>query len=93
MDEINKKAEKIMAMENQFKSVQPVIIEEYSSSVLEFKLNQEKSLNSLNYQMVSILLNKMKDIVINEDSAPRVIMMSGCGEKSFCAGGDIVEYF
>ena len=43
--------------------------------------------------MLDVMLKKLKAGVADGDEGVRVVMVSGNGGKSFCAGGDIVEYF
>lgn len=50
-------------------------------------LNQEKSLNSLTFEMIQIVSKTLRDWH-NNDSIVGVTLQ-GAGEKSFCAGGDI----
>eukprot|EP00009_Paramoeba_aestuarina_P000189 CAMPEP_0201510048 /NCGR_PEP_ID=MMETSP0161_2-20130828/2902_1 /ASSEMBLY_ACC=CAM_ASM_000251 /TAXON_ID=180227 /ORGANISM="Neoparamoeba aestuarina, Strain SoJaBio B1-5/56/2" /LENGTH=394 /DNA_ID=CAMNT_0047905165 /DNA_START=62 /DNA_END=1246 /DNA_ORIENTATION=- len=50
-------------------------------------LNRPKALNALNLPQVRYLYPKYK--VWDEDSAEKVIVLKGVGEKAFCAGGDI----
>ena len=57
--------------------------------MFEFKLNVPKSLNSLDLDMVDLMLGKLKTWNKDPASAPRVALISGVGEKAFCAGGDI----
>ena len=55
----------------------------------EFKLNAPKNLNSLDFDMVHLMLKKVKQYHTNPQNAPKVLLMSGAGGKAFCAGGDI----
>lgn len=50
-------------------------------------LNRPKALNSLNYPMVTAIIEKLKEW---EDQLQCVIVKS-CIEKAFCAGGDVVS--
>lgn len=51
-------------------------------------LNAEKSLNSLSHEMVELLLPKLKQW--QADDAITAVFLHSAGEKSFCAGGDVV---
>ena len=64
---------------------------EYSKEAFEFKLNVNKSLNSLDLSMVNMIIGQLKAWNSEPDSAPVVAMISGTGGKSFCAGGDVVS--
>lgn len=39
------------------------------------------------------MLDKLNEFKSNHHEAPRVALMSGAGDKSFCAGGDIVSLY
>lgn len=56
---------------------------------MEFKLNVPKNLNSLDLEMVHLMIKQLKSWNLNPTSAPRVLLISGVGGKAFCAGGDI----
>ena len=56
---------------------------------MEFKLNVPKNLNSLDLEMVYLMIKQLKSWNLNPTSAPRVLLISGVGGKAFCAGGDI----
>lgn len=70
-----------------------VIFEQHSKDVFEFKLNVNKTLNSLDLDMVNMCNDHLKTWHDQEASAPRVAMISGTGGKAFCAGGDIVSVY
>ena len=50
-------------------------------------LNAEKSLNSLNLEMVKLLYAQLREWAV--DPAIACVVLRGAGEKAFCAGGDI----
>ena len=54
-------------------------------------LSRPKSLNTLNLDMMHHILPQIKDFHENPDDAPRAVLISGAGGKSFCAGGDIIN--
>ena len=60
---------------------------ERQESVTVLKISAPKSLNALN----STILRELNDFVDNIDSATRVLIITGDGEKSFVAGADISE--
>lgn len=51
-------------------------------------LNAEKSLNSLNLQMIDLLQERFT--AWEDDSAIACVFLQAAGEKAFCAGGDVV---
>lgn len=70
-----------------------VIFENHTPAVFEFKLNAPKNLNSLDMEMVHLMLGKVKEWQNNPQGAPRVALISGVGGKAFCAGGDIKHIY
>lgn len=48
-------------------------------------LNRPKALNALNYSMV----NKIYPILKQWETTKKIVVISGAGEKAFCAGGDV----
>ncbi len=60
---------------------------EQQEAVTVLKISAPKSLNALN----STILRELDDFVDNLDSATRVLIITGDGEKSFVAGADISE--
>ncbi len=53
-------------------------------------LARPEKLNALNMEMIKELEQAARDI--DADPAIRVAIITGAGEKSFCAGGDIAEW-
>ena len=70
-----------------------VIFEQHSPSVMEFKLNAPKALNSVDTEMCDAMITEMQRWNANSQSRPRALLMSGMGGKAFCAGGDIVSIY
>lgn len=60
---------------------------ENNDGITILKISAPKSLNALN----STILKELGDFVDNIDSAIRVLIITGDGEKSFVAGADISE--
>ncbi|TFB19533.1 enoyl-CoA hydratase [Filobacillus milosensis] len=52
-------------------------------------LNREEALNSMNYEMLCDLQERIK--AIHVDSDVRVLIVTGAGEKAFSAGADLKE--
>lgn len=59
--------------------------------IVEITLNAEKSLNALTLEMYSLIQPKL-DAWKTDDSVV-AILLSGAGEKAFCAGGDVVSLY
>jgi enoyl-CoA hydratase/carnithine racemase len=54
-------------------------------------LNSEKSLNALNMEMIELLTPQLQ--AWKEDDSIALVLLEGAGEKSFCAGGDVVSLY
>ena len=54
-------------------------------------LNSPKSLNALSHEMIKLLYPKLKQWQLQSNIA--AVFLQGEGEKSFCAGGDIVHMY
>jgi len=70
-----------------------VLYEQHSPLCFEFKLNMNKTLNSIDLDMVHLISAKLQAWNTGAEAAPRVAMVSGTGGKAFCAGGDIVSIY
>lgn len=62
---------------------------EQNKTVAKIILNRPEKLNAMNIQV----LNELKSLIgsINNNSSLRAVVLTGSGEKAFCAGGDIKE--
>lgn len=50
-------------------------------------------MNVQDIEMVHTMLKKLREWRLHPQDAPRVVMMSGQGDKAFCAGSDIVTAY
>lgn len=66
------------------------IIIENTDSVRTITINRPKQLNALNSQTISELSEALKEA--EKDTAVKVIILTGSGEKAFVAGADIKEF-
>ena len=57
--------------------------------VRSIELNRPKKLNSLNASMARKIIPRLKEW--ENSQMANIIMISGAGEKAFCAGGDVTE--
>ncbi len=55
------------------------------------KLNSEKSLNALSFDMVKLLMPQLQRW--QSDPSIAMVMLEGAGDKAFCAGGDVVQLY
>lgn len=65
------------------------LIVEQQGQVLSVVLNRPKALNALNSQLLSEF-NQVLDR-FEQDASIRLLVVTGAGEKAFCAGADIKE--
>ncbi|MHC1635232.1 MAG: enoyl-CoA hydratase/isomerase family protein [Candidatus Methanospirareceae archaeon] len=65
------------------------IIYEKKEAVATITLNRPKALNALNTPLMTELQDALRDAEADENI--RVIVITGAGEKAFCAGADIPE--
>lgn len=66
-----------------------LVLEERSNQVALLTLNRPDAMNSLNFGMLRALKAKMEAIQLDPDV--RVVIVTGAGEKAFCAGADLKE--
>lgn len=89
--ELAKKSSNLRAFSTS-ESEPKVLFNKHSDYVSEFILNKPKVLNSLDYDMINILYDKLREWNSSVD-APKVVFIKGTGEKAFCAGGDIKSIY
>ncbi|HDM36998.1 MAG TPA: enoyl-CoA hydratase/isomerase family protein, partial [Candidatus Syntrophoarchaeum butanivorans] len=65
------------------------IIYEKKDGVATITLNRPKALNALNTAVMTELRTAIHDA--DEDESMRVIVITGAGDRAFCAGADIPE--
>jgi enoyl-CoA hydratase/carnithine racemase len=68
---------------------QPLVLEERSGQTAILKLNRHEMMNSLNFGILRALSEKVEALQWDQDV--RVIIITGAGEKAFCAGADLKE--
>ena len=59
------------------------------NSTILITLNRQEVLNALNLNMVRKIYSNINEW--NKDNSISGVVIKGAGEKSFCAGGDIVS--
>ena len=64
-----------------------IILDRQFDNIVIIKINRPEVMNALDKKIISEL-NEVIDIA-NNDNNVKVIIITGAGEKSFCAGGDI----
>ncbi len=65
------------------------ILREDENGAAVLTLNRPKAMNSCNFAMLHALRDQIEEIRWNPDI--RVIIITGAGEKAFCAGADLKE--
>ncbi len=66
-----------------------VLLMEEKNGILILTLNRPEIMNSLNFKMLHALKAQIEAVRFNTDI--RVVIISGAGEKAFCAGADLKE--
>ena len=59
------------------------------NQVAVFTLNRPEVMNSVNFEMLHALRDAVENVRFNPDV--RVVVITGAGEKAFCAGADLKE--
>jgi enoyl-CoA hydratase/carnithine racemase len=68
---------------------QPLVLEERKDQVVILTLNRPEVMNSFNFAMLRALKEKVE--ALHFDRNVRVVIITGAGEKAFCAGADLKE--
>jgi len=66
-----------------------VLLVEQTDQVLLLTLNRPKVMNSFNFAQLKALARQIETLRFNSDI--RVVVITGAGEKAFCAGADLKE--
>ncbi len=65
-------------------------LEKLEHNILLVTLNRPKASNAFDTRMAEEII-KLFEQLINKENNNRVVILTGSGEKSFCAGGDLKE--
>jgi Enoyl-CoA hydratase/isomerase len=68
---------------------EPLILEERQDQVVVLTLNRPAVMNSFNFPMLLALKEKVE--ALHFDPEVRAVIITGAGEKAFCAGADLKE--
>jgi enoyl-CoA hydratase/carnithine racemase len=68
---------------------EPLVLEERQDQVAVLTLNRPAVMNSFNFPMLLALKEKVE--ALHFDPEVRVVIITGAGEKAFCAGADLKE--
>ncbi|WP_448384350.1 enoyl-CoA hydratase [Desulfosoma sp.] len=68
---------------------QPVVLEERTGQTVILTLNRPEVMNSFNFAMLRGLQEKIE--ALRFDPEIRVVIITGAGDKAFCAGADLKE--
>lgn len=66
-----------------------LLIEEEKDGIATLTLNRPQVMNSFNFAMLEALKEKIESLRFRSDI--RVVIITGAGEKAFCAGADLKE--
>jgi len=67
-----------------------LLIDEPADHCLRVTLNRPEASNAFNTQMARDLVGVFEELAM-EPGAARVVILTGAGERAFCAGGDLKE--
>jgi len=67
-----------------------LILEKIDEHILKVTLNRPEAANAFNTQMARDLISVFESLAINAENI-RVVVLTGAGDKAFCAGGDLKE--
>ena len=70
--------------------MESLILTEVRNQIAYITINRPQQLNALNKDTIAALHDALK--TANDDTAARVIILTGSGEKAFVAGADIKEF-
>ena len=70
--------------------MESLILTEVRNQIAYITINRPQQLNALNKDTIAALHEALK--TANDDTAVRVIILTGSGEKAFVAGADIKEF-
>lgn len=69
--------------------VDEVLVTHHPNGLAHVLLNRPKAINALSTTMLQELLDLLDQAERPEESGVRCIVISGAGDRGFCAGGDI----
>ncbi len=68
---------------------EPVLLTRIEDQTAVWTLNRPQAMNSLNFEMLRALKDAVEQVRFDEQV--RVIIVTGAGERAFCAGADLKE--
>ncbi len=75
---------------NSIEKYQTLLLTDPAEHVLQVTLNRPESSNAFNTQMARELVDLFESFALDPESI-RCIVITGAGERAFCAGGDLKE--
>jgi len=66
-----------------------VLLKDIQDQIAVFTLNRPEVMNSFNFELLNALRDAIEEIRFNSEI--RVVIITGAGEKAFCAGADLKE--
>jgi enoyl-CoA hydratase/carnithine racemase len=66
-----------------------ILLKDETDGVMTLTLNRPEIMNSLNFDLLRALRDHIEAVRFNKDV--RVVIITGAGEKAFCAGADLKE--
>ena len=77
-------------MINSIEQYETLLLTNPAEHILQIALNRPESANAFNTQMALELVDLFEGLALDPD-AIRCILITGAGERAFCAGGDLKE--
>src|ERR1700749_635829 len=71
-------------------SYPPLGLDRLDAAILVIRMNRPAAANAMNTQMGLDLMAVFETLQIQQDGL-RCVVVTGAGERAFCAGGDLVE--
>ena len=72
-------------------SAEPPVLVQRRGCLLSLVLNRPRVLNTLNLETIRRLHGALADV--RAEASVRLLVLSGAGERGFCAGGNLKELF
>jgi len=66
-----------------------VLLSEKKNGILYLTLNRPERMNALSVELFNKLYDTWQEV--NEDNEVRVVVLTGAGDRAFCAGMDLKE--
>ena len=86
---MNKNSEKTGSGSSGSSDSEPLLLKQEKNKAVILTMNRPKVMNSLNFDLLYAIKNEIDALQYRSDI--RTVIITGAGEKSFCAGADLKE--